>query len=89
MNTSQVNFMFIFVLSVIMFKLYNTDNFSDVPDAIIPSIPEDQSKKTVNRPPRVIKEMIQKAVECSEFLIYTGMRPIMQHNEYESVLTDI
>ena len=46
MNTSQVNFMFIFVLSVIMFKLYNTDNFSDVPDAIIPSISEDQSKKT-------------------------------------------
>jgi len=92
MNTSQVNFMFIFVLSVIMFKLYSTDNFSDVPDAIIPSIPEDKSKKTVNRPPRVIKRNGSKrAVECNpkDSATYYGMRPIMQHNEYENVITDI
>tara|TARA_A100001015_G_scaffold45856_2_gene50666 strand:+ start:2311 stop:3267 length:957 start_codon:yes stop_codon:yes gene_type:complete len=92
MNTSQVNFMFIFVLSVIMFKLYNTDNFSDVPDAIIPSIPEDQSKKTINRPPRVIKRNNSKrSVECSAITsaTYYGMRPIIQYNEYENVIKDI
>ena len=63
-----------------MFKLYNTDNFSDVPDAIIPSIPEDQSKKTINRPPRVIKRNNSKrSVECSAITsaTYYGMRPIL------------
>ena len=75
-----------------MFKLYNTDNFSDVPDAIIPSIPEDQSKKTINRPPRVIKRNDSKrSVECSAITsaTYYGMRPIIQHNEYENVIKDI
>ena len=92
MNTSQVNFMFIFVLSVIMFKLYNTDNFSDIPDEIIPSIPDDKSKKMINRPPRTIKKKSSKrSVECipEDSATYYGMRPIMQHKEYEDVLKDI
>ena len=75
-----------------MFKLYSTDNFSDVPDAIIPSIPEDQSKKTINRPPRVIKRNgTKRSIECSPEIsaTYYGMRPIMQHSEYEGVLIDI
>ena len=47
--------MFIFVLSLIMFELYNTDNFSDVPDEIIPSIRKINQRKWLARPPRVIK----------------------------------
>ena len=46
----------------------------------------------VNRPPRVIKRNDSKrSVECNpeDSSTYYGMRPIIQHKEYENVIKDI
>lgn len=105
MNSKQINIMFVFIVSIVLYKLYTDlpqEDFINLSEDVPKSNSEfvDKAKSMINRPVRKINRqplieceggMSKRSSDCNPTIAsdYYAMRPIIQHNEYENILKQI
>lgn len=105
MNSKQINIMFVFIVSIILYKLYTNfpqEEFINLSEDVPKSNSEfvDKAKSMINRPGRKINRqplieceggMSKRSSDCNPSIAsdYYGMRPLIQHRDYENILKDM